>query len=268
MKEMCGVSLFLKRFPVFAAMEIWSACLKKTDWKLWLGFKRWNPTRANKHKKERKRKHCFYLVRVNVLMFTAWDDADELHLFYSDKFQEYKQKHQELKAAVAKELGFKLPNTEAMDGGEKKSDQETGCGKEGEDEVNPTTAESLVDGGAVVVANGSAVEAAEQSQAEGSDRARSEGNMVNGVHEVKVAGKDSLAEASIATNVLEVQAGSGEENGKTNGALDSPTSPSAHKGKGTWADIVSNAGLANGTGDKVKKAGHITAHRVAEVKKE
>lgn len=194
-----------------------------------------------------------------------------MHVFYSDKFQEYKQKHRELKAAVAKELGFKLPTTEATDEGKKISDQETGCGKEGEDKVNATAAESLVDAGAVVLANGSSAEAAEQGQAEGSDRAAPEGKTVNGVQEVRMTGEQSLTEASIKTNVLEVQAESGEVNGKMNGVLDTPTSPSAHKGKGTWADIVSNAALANGTGDKdstVKKAAPITANMVAEVKKE
>lgn len=185
---------------------------------------------------------------------------------HSDKFQEYKQKHQELKAAVAKELGFHLLTTEAMDGREKNSDQETGCGKEGEDEVNSTTAESLDDGGAVVSANGCGVEAAEPSQAEGSDRAAPEGNTVNGVKEVRMAGEESPTEASIKTNASEGKAGSGEVNGEVNGALDSPTptSPLAHKGKGTWADIVSNATLTNGTGDKdstVKKAGQITAKK-------
>lgn len=202
------------------------------------------------------------------IFYVYWDDCNELHVFYSDKFQEYKQKHRELKAAVAKELGFKLPTT---DGAEKNSDQETGCGKEGGDKVSSTTAESRVDVGAVVLANGSSDEAAEQSQAEGSDRAAAEGNTVNEVQEVRMAGKETLTEASTKTNVLEVQAGSGEVNGKMNGALDSPTSPSAHKGKGTWADIVSNAALSNGTGDKdrtVKKAAHITANKVAEVKKE
>lgn len=192
-------------------------------------------------------------------------------MFYSDKFQEYKKKHRELKAAVAKELGLKLPTTKATDGGEKNSDQETGCGKEGEEEVNSTTAESLADVGAVILANGSSVEAAEHSQADSSDRAAADGNTVNGVQEVKTAGEESVTEASIKTNVLEVQPGSAEVNGKMNGALDSPTSPSAHKGKGTWADIVSNAALANGTVDKdrtEKKAGHITANKVAEVKKE
>lgn len=208
----------------------------------------------------------------NVYIFYVyWDDSDELRVFYSNKFQEYKQKHRELKAAVAKELGFKLPTTEATNGAEKNPDQETGCGKEREDEVNSTTAESLVDGGALVLTNGSGAEAAEQGQAEGGDRAAPEGNTVNGVPEVKVAGEESRAEASTKTNALEVQAESGEVNGKVNGTLDSPTSPSAHKGKGTWADIVSNSALANGTGDKdraLKKVGQITADTVAEVKKE
>lgn len=209
---------------------------------------------------------------LNVwILYVYWDDSDKLHVFYSDKFQEYKQKHRELKAAVAKELGFNLPTTEATYGREKNSDQETGCGKEGKDEVNSTTAESLVDAAAVVLANGSSVEAAEQSPAEGSDKAVPEGNTVNGVQEVRLAGEESPTEASMKNTALEAQAGSGEVNGKMNGALDSPTSPSAHKGKGTWADIVSNAALANGTGDKdktVKKASHITANKVAEVKKE
>ncbi len=51
---------------------------------------------------------------------------------HSDRFQEYKQKHLELKAAVVKELGLKVPNQldflEIVNGGEKRSDQETGSG--------------------------------------------------------------------------------------------------------------------------------------------
>lgn len=188
-------------------------------------------------------------------------------MFYSDKFQEYKQKHRELKAAVAKELGFHLPTAEVMDGREKNSHQETGCGKEGEDEVNSATAESLVDSDAVVSDNDSGAEPAEQSQTEANDTAAPEGSTVNGVQEVQMAGEKSTTEASVKSNASEGEAGSREVNGEINGALDSPTSPSAHKGKGTWADIVSNAPLANGTGDKdrtLKKAGHITANRVAD----
>lgn len=184
-------------------------------------------------------------------------------MFCSDKLQEFKQKHQELKAAVAKELGFKLLNSEAMDGREKNSDQETGCGKEGEEEGNSTKTECLVESAAVVSVNGSDVEPVEQNQAEGSDRAAPDAKTVNGV-----TGEESTAKADVKENATVGEARSDEINGEMNGALDTVTSPSGLKGKGTWADIVSNATLANGTGDKVtnvkKVAGHITANGVAE----
>lgn len=185
-------------------------------------------------------------------------------MFRSDKLQEFKQKHQELKAAVAKELGFKLLNSEAMDGREKNSDQETGCGKEGEEEGNSTMTESSVESAAVVSVNGSDVEP-EQNQAEGSDRAAPDTKTVNGVPEAGATGEESK---NFKENATADEARSDEINGEMNGALDTVTSPSGLKGKGTWADIVSNATLASGTGDKVtnvkKVAGHITANGVAE----
>lgn len=189
-------------------------------------------------------------------------------MFCSDKLQEFKQKHKELKTAVAKELGFKLLNSEAMDGREKNSDQETGCGKEGEEEGNSTMTESLVESAAAVSVNGSDVEPVEQNQAEGSERAAPDAKTVNGVPEAGATGEENIAKADVKENATAGEARSDEINGEMNGALHTVTSPSGLKGKGTWADIVSNATLANGTGDKVtnvkKVAGHITANGVAE----
>lgn len=190
-------------------------------------------------------------------------------MFCSDKLQEFKQKHKELKAAVAKELGFKLLNSETVDGREKNSDQETGCGKEVEEDGNSTMTESSVESAAVASVDGSDVEPVEQNQAEGSDRAAPDAKTVNGVPEAGATGEESTAKADVKKeNATVGETRSDEINGEMNGALDTVTSPSGLKGKGTWADIVSNSTLANGTGDKVanvkKVAGHITANGVAE----
>ncbi|XP_070821605.1 clustered mitochondria protein homolog [Chaetodon trifascialis] len=203
----------------------------------------------------------------------------------SDKFQEYRQKHRELKAAVAKELGFKVINglvtVEAVDGGEKTSDQETGCGKEAEDGGSPTvenTSESQQEQPVeetVVSANGHAEETAEQNQDEDNDRAASDAEVkiVNGESEVRAAGEGS--ETSTANGEIESDAAademkseSGDVNGEINGALDITASPSVLKSKGTWADVVSNVPVTNGTGDKDTAvngvADNVTANGVAE----
>lgn len=177
---------------------------------------------------------------------------------YSDKFQEYKQKHLELKAAVARELGFKVVNgvVTPLDEGEKTSDQETGSGKEaddggssavenaGESQQEQPAEETSVETAAVESANGHVVEPAEDSQHEGSDRAASEVKIVTS--EVTATGKED--EMSTANG--EVKSGPEEVNGEINGAVDVPASPSVLKSKGTWADVVSKAAVVNGTGDK------------------
>ncbi|TNN54977.1 Clustered mitochondria [Liparis tanakae] len=62
-------------------------------------------------------------------------------LTHRDGLQDYRKKHNELKAAVAKELGFNVPNkmgaSATMNGEEKRSGPETGSGKEAEDGGSP-----------------------------------------------------------------------------------------------------------------------------------
>lgn len=192
----------------------------------------------------------------------------------------------ELKAAVAKELGLKLLTSEIADGGEKNSDQDTGCGKEDEDVASsvvdntsktqqgqPVT-ETLVESTVVVSANGHVVEPAELSL-EGNDTAVSDAEvkMVNGVSEVRETGgetESSAANAEVKSNatVDDNKPKSDEVNGEINGASDIAPSPSVPKSKGTWAEVVSNAKMANEKGNKDKAeqrdAGNNTANGVAE----
>nr|XP_046243227.1 clustered mitochondria protein homolog [Scatophagus argus]XP_046243228.1 clustered mitochondria protein homolog [Scatophagus argus] len=185
----------------------------------------------------------------------------------SDRFQEYKQKHLELKAAVAKELGFKIPNelvpSETVQEGEKSPAQETGCGKDAEDggisaEENTSEGqqeqpveETLVEGAAIASANGHVVKPAEQNQHGDSDTAASDAEVkiVNGESEVRAAGE-------------ETEMKSDDVNGEMNGALEITTSPTVLKSKGTWADVVSKAPVANGTVNGVTDS--VTENGVAE----
>ncbi|TMS03716.1 Clustered mitochondria protein-like protein [Larimichthys crocea] len=198
-------------------------------------------------------------------------------LTQSDRFQEYRQKHKELKAAVAKELGFKVTTelvaSEAADGGEKNSDGETGYGKEAEDGGSSTVQkasesqqeqpveETIVES----TANGHVVEPAEQNHLEDSDRAGSgaEVSIVNGESEVRATGeetKSSTANGEVKSDAAANEMKSDEVNGDINGT---PTSPSVLKSKGTWADIVSKAPVANGTAVN-GVADKVTANGVAE----
>ncbi len=207
--------------------------------------------------------------------------------FHSDKFQEYRQKHQELKVAVAKELGFDVSKmfgaSETVNGREKSSDLETGSGKEAEDGGSPAvenTGESqqeqpvteiLDDNAAVVLANGHA----EQNQCEEGDRAApdTEAKTVNGESEVSAAGEETVT--STANGEIKSDAAadvrksvSDKVNGEINGDLDIATSPTVLKSKGSWADVVSKGAVANGTGDKETAvngvADSVTANGVAE----
>lgn len=188
---------------------------------------------------------------------------------------------------MAKELGLKLLTSGTVERGEKNWDQETGCGKEAEDggskavenasktQQGQSVTEPLMESAAVVSANGHVVEPAEQNQLESSDRAASDAEVkiVNGVSEVSATGEEtetSAANAEVKTNATadDMKSKSDEVNGEINGALDITACPSVLKSKGTWADVVSNAMVANGTGGKDtaenKVAGNITANGVAE----
>lgn len=204
--------------------------------------------------------------------------------FYSDRLQEYKQKHLELKAAVRKELANQMYR------GEKSTDEETGCGKEVMDEGSPAVEsnteskqeqqpveETSVESAAVVSANGHVVEPAENEEktvdggdSEHSDRA-AEAMIVNGETESRAEAEESApngvkssranGEMKSDTTVDDMKLGSNEVNGAINGALDITASPSVLKNKGTWADVVvSKAIVANGPGDKVT-----AVNRVADV---
>ncbi|KAG7489609.1 hypothetical protein JOB18_016073 [Solea senegalensis] len=154
----------------------------------------------------------------------------------SDRYQEYKQKHEELKAAVRKELGLKLPSElaalETAKGGEKSSDKETEHGKEAGDGAENNSGQA-----AAISANGHEVGPADEDD---SDRAASDtgGEIVNGESEHK---------AGAAANG-EVE--SDKKDGELNGAGTATVSPPVLKCKKTWADIVSNASIVNGTRDK------------------
>lgn len=208
---------------------------------------------------------------------------NEFIFFHSDRFQEYKQKHLERKAAALKELGIKLPNgpitSEAGDRGQKSSDKDTGCGKEAEDRGSSSLEnnsesqqEQPVEVTAAVSANGHVVQPAEQIQhkektnadREESDRppSDSEGKIVNGESGVRVAGQktetsvqngveSSTANGENKCEATCVEMKSGEKHDERKGTGDITTNPSVLKSKATWADIVAKAPTdVNGTKDK------------------
>ncbi|KAI3372888.1 hypothetical protein L3Q82_023340, partial [Scortum barcoo] len=208
-------------------------------------------------------------------------------LTQSNRLQEYRQKHNELKAAVAKELGFKITSeyivSETLNGEEKSSDQETGCGKEAEEGGSPAAEtasrsqkerpeeERSVESATTVTANGHVEKTdVDGGDSEDGDRA-AEVKLVNGVSEVKATREE--AETSKANGVIKSDAvadkvKSGEVNGEVNGVLDITTRPTVLKSKGTWADIVSKPAVTNGTRNKGAAvngvAGSVTANGVAE----
>lgn len=161
---------------------------------------------------------------------------------FSDRFQEYKQKHLERKAAALKELGIKLPNhlaaAETVTKGEKTSDQDTGCVKEAGEEGNPAAEstseiqqEKLLEGAAKVAANGHEMESSELSK-----------TVVE-----RAASDDLKVKAENKPQCTEMKSGSGEKS-EINGTVDIIASPSVHKSQMTWADVVSKPTVANETG--------------------
>ncbi|XP_074525971.1 clustered mitochondria protein homolog [Halichoeres trimaculatus] len=211
----------------------------------------------------------------------------------SDKLQEYKQKHKELKAAVAKELGFDLEtkqliSLDSLNWAEKGSDQETGSSQEAEEKgnlgsesqevlkVEETSAESA----AKVSSDDHVVEPAEQQpqilDEEESDDVSpgAEVQEVNGGSEVRAEEEETDGESSsTASGEIKSEATADElksekVNGEINGAVNVPVSPSALKSKGTWADIVSKVPVANGKANTDQAvngvADSITANGAAE----
>ncbi|XP_068559636.1 clustered mitochondria protein homolog [Cebidichthys violaceus] len=214
---------------------------------------------------------------------------------HRDGLQEYRKKHKELKAAVAKELGFivtdELVASETMNGEEKSSDQETGSRKEADDGGSPAVEntsegqqeqpveETLVKSAATASVNGHVVQPAEVNgheektdvDAADSDRAASDAEVkiVNGESEVRDSTPNDAnsntvnGEIGSDATVTVINSESDEVNGDTNGACDIPVSPSVLKSKGTWADVVSKA---NGGKDTVVNiaADKVTANGTAQ----
>lgn len=222
--------------------------------------------------------------------------------FHRDGLQEYWKKHKELKAAVAKELGFIVSNgvvTLIVNGEEKSSDPNTGSGKEAEDGGSPAL-ENASDSQqeqpeeessekSAAMTNGHVVEPAVESQqgekadVEGgeSDRASdAEVNIVNGGSEVSDAGQETessspnevngnIINGEVKSNATadEIKSESngvnGEINGAINGACDITVRHSFLKSNGTWADVVSKA---NGAADTAVNgtAGSVPANGEAE----
>ena len=217
--------------------------------------------------------------------------------FHSNRFEEYKQRHLERKAAALKELGLSLPGelfaSATVKAGEKSLDKETGSGKEAEDGGSPAVennSEQSVDevsvvGAAAVTVNGHVVEPAEQNKHEEKPENREEGDratevkMVNGESEVRAAGEEAESsvekevKSSTANGAIEPEATceemkSDEKDGESNRARDTKATPLVLKGKGTWADVVSKSNTANGTGHKDTAvngvADKVTVNGVAE----
>lgn len=159
----------------------------------------------------------------------------------SDRLQDYRQRHRELKASVAEELGLKLLTSAVVDRSETNTAQETGCLKNAEDvgdaEVE-NTSERVNE--ATLLANGSF----EQTQHKDGDTTPSEAaeGPANGVAEVSPA--DNAADSTKPA----------EENVKVNGALNSPP---VLKSKGTWADVVSNSIAAKSRADKDRQVNKV-----------
>ncbi|XP_068422909.1 clustered mitochondria protein homolog [Clinocottus analis] len=214
-------------------------------------------------------------------------------LTHRDGLQEYRKKHNELKAAVAKELGFivtnKLAASETVNGDEKSSAQETGSRKEAKDGESPAVEntsddqqeqpveETLMKSAATAPVNGHVVEPAEVKghdektvvDAEDSERAASnaEVKIVNGESEVRAAGQEADNSTPNDVNSNTVNGGIKSDTTVTemtdevNG--DIPKSPPVLKSKGTWADVVSKANGGSNI-DTAVNSDHVTANGTAQ----
>ncbi|XP_019722469.1 clustered mitochondria protein homolog [Hippocampus comes] len=169
----------------------------------------------------------------------------------SDKFQEYKQRHKELKAAVAKELASKAANElfEVMNGQEKElpqDAQETGSGEKVlnrgslvAEEITESQRAEETSVNTVGPANGHMVE--EKSEVDGGEAEPSQ----RVVLDAEVKTEDCADGDSTATNGVEAtdeMPCDQPDETKTDEVTGSP------KSKGTWADVVSNMTAAGESG--------------------
>ncbi|XP_026199625.1 clustered mitochondria protein homolog isoform X2 [Anabas testudineus] len=212
----------------------------------------------------------------------------------SDKFQEYKKKHLERKAAVVKELGLKLINepvvSETVNEGQKSSAKETGCGKEAEDGGSPAVEresqqeqpleEASVERAALVAARDHVVQSVEQIQHEEKtdvDRQHSEDSQTAAADtKIKIVnGESEVAETSVQ-NGIKSNTDNGEMKSEAkcdeiksdkiceiNGSKVLAANAPVLKSKGTWADVVvSKTIIANGTAHKEPAVNGVT-HNVS-----
>lgn len=177
-------------------------------------------------------------------------------MFYSDKFQEYKQKHLERKAAAVKELGLKLNSkfavsvSETVNGRQKSS--AFGCGEEAEDGGS-----AVMERTAVVSASEHVVQPVEQLQHEEKEGAivalDAEVKMANGEAKPTAAAQETetsvpnVMKSSTANGKIKTETKCDEKNGETNGSGVITANASAFNSKGTWADVVSKTFVANGS---------------------
>lgn len=140
----------------------------------------------------------------------------------SDRFQEYKQKHKERKAAVAKEILESLlckPSTSETVSREKNTDQDKESVKEVEDREHTETSDSH-----------------KQPVEETNDVVSAKGDMGNAGGSDPLMTRDGEAKMKSESDKL---------NGGINGATETAASSSVLKAM-TWADVVSKPVIANG----------------------
>ncbi|XP_077377070.1 clustered mitochondria protein homolog isoform X2 [Festucalex cinctus] len=166
----------------------------------------------------------------------------------SDRFQEFKQRHKELKEAVTKELMSKAANDllEVMNGIEKEPAQETGRGEEalnrGSMAVEETTESQQVEETSVDAdgpANGHVGE--EKTEVDGSESELSQTVVLDAEAKMEDCADGDSNAANGVEATEEMQCDQHEEVKLD----DVPVSP---KSKGTWADVVSNMTAAGESG--------------------
>ncbi|XP_061135832.1 clustered mitochondria protein homolog [Syngnathus typhle] len=171
-----------------------------------------------------------------------------------DKFQEFKQRHKELKAAVAKELMSKAANEllEVTNGQAKEPARETGSGEEvlnspslavEETTESQRVEETSVD--TVAPANGHVVE--DKTEVDGDEAEPSQRVVLDAEAKMEdCADGDSSARNGIKA-AEDVRCDPSEET-KPDDVTESP------KSKGTWADVVSNMTTAGQSGSNGVKS--------------
>ncbi|XP_077417265.1 clustered mitochondria protein homolog [Vanacampus margaritifer] len=166
----------------------------------------------------------------------------------SERFQEFKQRHAELKAAVTKELMSKAANDlmEVMNGIEKEPAQETGKGEEalnrGSLAVEETTESQQVEETSVDTdsqANGHVIE--EKTEANGCEAEPSQTVLLDAEAKMEDCADGDSNAANGVEATEEMQCDQRDQ-------AKSDEVPASPKSKGTWADVVSNMTAAGESG--------------------